>query len=485
MISASKLGKTLTCFLIYLIIVIPGYGQASADSLWSFPTIRTDLNEDGIPDYLGEEVSVSGIVNIESGILHEHYLQTFIQNDTSGISVFSYEINTSLAVGDSIIAWGVIDTYNGLTEVEVDSYRVIQQVDIPAAKLLTEATLNPAKYLGMLVVGEGHIIEKGTTFNGKYILLKPDDISESIMVYVSNFHRLFSDFNFSILEIGDKIGVKGVITEYNPEHPNQKNYKLFLRTADDLNYIGLPTYYVRLIIWGVIAIVLIILAWRLILRYRVDSKTREIQLSLRQKEILLQEIHHRVKNSLSIVNSLIELQIQSSDNKEAIDTLQSSQTRIQSIAMIHEKLYKSESLSDIELNQYIKELTEAIHGTFSSLENRVTLIFNLEPVKLNTDRAIYCGLLINELVVNAFKHAFSKIENGKLTVDLTKTGDTITLLVADNGPGLPGDFDTSGVDSLGQMLINSFVSNLNGNLTIADNPQGGTTFQITFPANTK
>ncbi len=482
MIFLNQLSKKLTIFIILLLIFTPAQGQTSADSLWSFPSIRTDLNGDGVPDYLGEPVSITGIANIESGLLHEHYLQVFVQNDTSGISLFSYQIEAPIAVGDSIIAWGIIDTYNGLVEVEADSYRVIQNVELPPAKQLNNAILNPAEFLGMMVEGEGTIIEKGTTFNGKYIIIKPDDISESIMVYVSNFHHLFTDFNFNVLDVGDKVGVTGIITEYNPEFPDQKNYKLFLRTPDDLNHIGLPAYYIRLLIWGVVSLALIALAWWFILRYKVDSKTREIQLSLKQKEILLKEIHHRVKNSLSIVNSLIELQIHNSENKEAIDTLQSSQTRIQSIAMIHEKLYKSDSLSDIGLDHYIKELTKAIHGTFSYMENHVALEFDLEPVKLNTDRAIYCGLLINELVVNAFKHAFPKTKDGKLTISLSKIDEDIILTVSDNGPGLPDDYDTASEENLGQMLIRSFVSNLKGDIKTAVSLDGGTSFQIRFPS---
>lgn len=466
---------------VFTLLANPVLGQATADTLWSFPTIRTDLNGDNIPDYLGEQVSVTGIVNVNSGLLHEHYLQVFIQNDSSGISLFSLQIDTPLFVGDSIRAWGVIDMYNGLIEVEADSYRVVQNVNLPPAGMLTDAILNPAKYLGMLVEGEGSIIEKGSTFNGKYVVIEPESGPGNMMVYVSNFHHHFSGFNFDVLSVGDKIAVKGIITEYNPDFPDEKNYKLFLRTPADLAFVGLPKYYIKLIFGGGIAILIITFVWIMVLRNRVDSKTKEIQFSLDQKDLLLKEIHHRVKNSLSIVSSLIELQIMSTDNKETIDILKNSQTRIQSVGLIHEKLYKSESLSSIELGAYIKDLAETIHATFTEYKEAVTLKFDLDKIELDTTRAIHCGLLVNELVINAFKHAFSKENQGKLSITLRKENNDIHLKLSDNGPGLPEDFNLDNGDNLGAMLIKSFISNMNGVMNISESREGGVSFEFKFP----
>ncbi|NIU00678.1 MAG: PAS domain S-box protein, partial [Aliifodinibius sp.] len=147
-----------------------------------------------------------------------------------------------------------------------------------------------------------------------------------------------------------------------------------------------------LIIGGLIVVTVLIVGWVLILRKRVDSKTSEIKQSLKEKEILLQEIHHRVKNSLAIVSGLIDLQLDGTDNDEARHVLQDSQTRIRSMALIHEKLYQTKSLSDIELDIYIKELVEAIHETFTEYQEAVDLRFNLEKVELDIDRVIPCGL---------------------------------------------------------------------------------------------
>lgn len=471
----------LTILLLVFLLSSTVFAQSETDSTSTYDQIRSDLNGDGQPDLLGEKIITTGIANSPSGLFHEQYLQIFIQNDSSGISIFSYNIDDPIVSGDSLVVWGAVDSYNGLVEVEADSYRVYQNRSLPKPLNLSDLISNPADYLGVLAKGEGVITETGSTYNGKYVIISPEESSGSIMVYVSNFHVRFSEFNFDILSVGDEIAVQGVITEYNPEFPGQKNYKLFLRTPQDLSYIGLPAYYKKLIFWGIAGLIIVALIWYLILRYRVESKTKEIRLSLKQKELLLKEIHHRVKNSLSIVSGLLEIQSSSAENEETIRMLQNSQTRIQSIALIHDKLYKTESLSDIDLDVYIKDLVESVHRTFTELNDSVSLFFDLDPVKIDSSQVIYCGLLINELVVNSFKHAFNGNDNGKLSVTLKKKNGHTVLTVADNGPGLPRNFNPNHEHGLGSMLINSFAENLNAEIKISEPEEGGTSYTFTFP----
>ncbi|WP_445666397.1 sensor histidine kinase [Fodinibius sp. AD559] len=480
-------GVVLYVVLFLLLSLSPAeycFGQVSDDSLWSFSKIRTDTNADNELDYLGEEVTITGIANISTGLFHEHYLQASIQNDSAGMSIFAMQIDTPFQPGDSLVVKGKIQRYNGLAEVNADSYRVFSNASkVPAPKSLNKAIANPSKYLGMLVEGEGSIIEKGSTFNGKYLRVSSGDLAGgTIMVYVSNFHHLFGQFNFDVLSVGDKISVRGIISEYNPEFPEVRTYKLFLRTPEDLEYVDFPKYYMLLIIGGLGVITALVVGWVMVLRKRVDSKTSTIQESLKEKEILLQEIHHRVKNSLAIVSGLIELQLDSTDSEEAKDVLQDSQTRIRSMALIHEKLYQSKSLSDIALDTYVKELVEAIHGTFTAYKKAVDLKFELDEIELNIDRVIPCGLLINELVVNAFKHAFKKDKKGVLEIGLFKENDNIKLSVADNGPGLPEDFDLGSEGNLGSLLIETFAAQLNAEKDIK-NTEVGSKFTFTFSKN--
>ncbi|MEX0723166.1 MAG: histidine kinase dimerization/phosphoacceptor domain -containing protein [Gracilimonas sp.] len=472
--------KFILSFVLHLLIGTTAFAQSNSDSLTSYSTIRTDTNKDNILDYLGEEVTITGIANINSGLLHEHYLQIFIQNDSTGMSVFAMEIDEPVEVGDSLVVKGKIEEYNGLAEVHADNYELYKRAsESPSFRPLSAAIEDPARYLGMLVEGEGSIIEKGSTFNGKYIRVSQENGFGNMMVYVSNFHRLFDDFNFEILRVGDKVSVKGIITEYNPEFPNERHYKLFLRTPSDLGYASLPQFYIYLFFGGFALVTLFIIGWVVVLRNKVDSKTNEIQSSLKEKEVLLREIHHRVKNSLAIISGLIELQLDSTDSKEARNVLQNSQTRLQSVGLIHEKLYQTDSFTDIELDHYIKDLVQAIHSTFTEYKDDVQLVFDVERIELNIDRVIPCGLLINELVVNAFKHAFRKGQKGRLDISLRKQGEEVVLKVSDNGSGLSTEFGKENQESLGTLLINSFASQLKAKMKV-DN-KNGATFTFTFP----
>lgn len=478
-------GRIASLCLLFLFFSHSALGQVHSDSIWTYSKIRADVNNDDTLDHLGAEVSITGIANINSGLLHEHYLQAFIQNDSAGMSIFAMRIDTPFEVGDSLVVRGKIQRYNGLAEVNADSYQVFKNIrSALTPEPLSAAISDPSQYLGMLVEGEGSVIEKGNTFNGKFVRISQENQMGSMMVYVSNFHRLYEDFDLDILRIGDTISVKGIITEYNPEFPNERTYKLFLRTPDDLRYASVPQFYLYLLFGGVVIASFIIIGWVIILRRRVDSKTSEIQHSLKEKDVLLREIHHRVKNSLSIVSGLLELQLESTNSKEARSVLQNSQSRIHSVALIHEKLYQTESLSDIELDNYIRELVEAIHGTFNDYKKDVVLSFDLEKVELDIDRVIPCGLLINELVVNAFKHAFSIGKKGTLHFNLKTQNENILLTVSDNGPGLPKRFEQNKDESLGTMLIDTFAAQLDGQMEIETNSKG-TSFIFTFPKNQK
>lgn len=457
------------------------YGQANPDSLWSYRTIISDTDGDSVLDYDGQQVKISGVANVASGLLHETYLQIFVQTDSSGLSLFSMKIDEPVSTGDSIVATGKVEKYFGLAEVHVESYRVIKNVGEPRPLFLEEVMTDTEKYIGMLVAGEGEIMDMGHQFNGSYFIISPENSDGTMMIYLSNFHSMYASFNFDLLSVGDKVSIKGVLSEYSPNYPSNRTHKIFLRTPEDLQSISFPQYYTRLLLMGFVALAVFGLGWVFALRKRVDSKTKEIQLSLYQKELLLKEIHHRVKNSLSIVSGLIEIQLSSTENREATHILQDCRTRIQSVAMIHEKLYKTESLSDIDLDYYIKDLVESIHGTFTEVKDSVDLQFDLTPIKLDTDRAVYSGLLMNELVVNAFKYAFSSDKQGTLAVELKKENNEIILRVSDNGPGLPDNFNTDEGDSLGTILINTFAANLSAAIEVSDNDNNGTSFQFRFP----
>jgi PAS domain S-box-containing protein len=215
----------------------------------------------------------------------------------------------------------------------------------------------------------------------------------------------------------------------------------------------------------------------------LQKKQADLSTSLREREVLLQEVHHRVKNNLQIVSSLINMQMRQLKDPTSRSALLECKSRIETIALIHENLYRSRNYANVQFSAYIKELISNIfHATGVSLEN-IEFTINIEDTPLSVDKAIPCGLILNELITNAVKHAFPE-GRGVLRVELKKLNEKdILLAVSDNGVGLPPQFEIGKSKSLGMILVSTLAGQLDGRLEIArDN---GTSFQITFPLETK
>ncbi len=206
----------------------------------------------------------------------------------------------------------------------------------------------------------------------------------------------------------------------------------------------------------------------------------QINKSLKEKEILLTEIHHRVKNNLAIISGLIELQKENVDkNTNVQNELEEIQSRIQSIVLVHEKLYQSETLSEISLKSYIEDLTGYIDSVLNDSRKSVRIEKNLDDVTLNIIHAVPFGILYNELIVNIFKHAFNgRTKQCMAEVKLEAEHDKITLTVADNGIGLPDNIKLDEPETLGFTLIKALSEQLNGTLEV--NSSEGTKFRFTF-----
>jgi two-component sensor histidine kinase len=203
----------------------------------------------------------------------------------------------------------------------------------------------------------------------------------------------------------------------------------------------------------------------------------ELKKSLAEKEVLLKEIHHRVKNNMQIISSLLNLQIQFEDLDETISVLKESQGRIKSMAIIHEKLYQSSSLSNINFKEYIEKLIRDIYYSYGILNGFIESVLEIDDINLNIDTAIPLGLIINELVTNSIKYAFP--ENiGRITIKLVSNNDQHELTIADNGTGISEDLILESSKTLGLQLVNSLINQLDGKLEV-DTSQG-TKFKIIF-----
>ncbi|MDJ1180141.1 PAS domain S-box protein [Roseofilum sp. BLCC_M91] len=212
-----------------------------------------------------------------------------------------------------------------------------------------------------------------------------------------------------------------------------------------------------------------------------DRKQAESRLvtSLQEKEILLKEIHHRVKNNLLVVSNLLEFQADYVSNPSLIKVLEDSRSRIYSMALIHEKLYRSMTLDTINFGEYLEDLVHNLFESYNLENNRVTFDLDIEPVLLNIETAHPCGLIVNELLSNTLKHAFPEGRKGKVKIILhQQENDRIVVKVADNGIGFPENLDFRHVDSLGMELVCTLTEQLEGEITLIRDH--GTTFELRF-----
>jgi PAS domain S-box-containing protein len=212
-----------------------------------------------------------------------------------------------------------------------------------------------------------------------------------------------------------------------------------------------------------------------------DRKLAELQLqeSLREKEVLLQEIHHRVKNNLQVICSLLDLQSQRIQEPGMQEMFRESYNRVKSMALVHEKLYQYRHFVRINFAEYMESLTNDLFYAYGVKASLITLELDIDEITLNIDTAIPCGLIINELVSNALKYAFTDSQEGKIRIGLhTEDGQQFTLIVRDSGKGLPKDFDFSTTKSLGLRLVNVLTDQLEGTLEI--DCRSGTEFRISF-----
>ncbi len=211
------------------------------------------------------------------------------------------------------------------------------------------------------------------------------------------------------------------------------------------------------------------------------QSNEQIQASLLEKEVLLKEIYHRVKNNLQVISSLLNLQSAYIQDAQDMAIFQQSQQRIASMALVHEKMYQSPDLAKINLNEYVQDLVSSLCTCYELNTDAIAINIHVDDgILLGLDTAIPCSLIIHELVSNSLKHAFTGGISGEINIEIENTSvNEITLIVRDNGIGLPSNFDFKNTASLGWELIDALSSQLSGDITI--NNDIGVEFKIDFP----
>lgn len=209
------------------------------------------------------------------------------------------------------------------------------------------------------------------------------------------------------------------------------------------------------------------------------QQEKELQESLKEKEVLLKEVHHRVKNNMQVISSILNLQSSYIKDETAVEMLRESQDRIKSMAFIHESLYQGKNLSHVKFSEYVRNLVSNLFHTYGVNKAGLKLKFDLDEVFLNLDTSIPCGLIINELISNALKYAFTDREKGELSVTLKKIeGGKLKLEIADDGKGFPKEINWKDTESLGLQLVVTLAGQIRGDIQMET--KKGTTFTIVF-----
>ena len=210
-------------------------------------------------------------------------------------------------------------------------------------------------------------------------------------------------------------------------------------------------------------------------------KAEEQTASLQEKTALLKEIHHRVKNNLQLICSLLRLQASRLDHGQELRAFQESQARVHAIALLHERLYQSHDLARVELGEYLGTLAGDILRAHSGPSREIRLRLEMEPVWLSQDTLLPCGLIVNELVTNSCKYAFPDGKEGEIYLSVKPGADhTLVIVAEDDGVGLPTGLDFRRSTTLGLQLVDDMVSQLKGSWTVE--PSAGTQFRIILPA---
>lgn len=211
----------------------------------------------------------------------------------------------------------------------------------------------------------------------------------------------------------------------------------------------------------------------------LEEKTKDLERLLKEKELLLKETHHRVKNNLQLLASMINLQSSNIEDEYYRELFDAARQRIINMARVHQGFYESRNYTSIKFNKFIKEIAEFLLDLYIPDHKRIEINYNIEEIDLGINYSVNIGLIINELITNSIKHAFTETQTGKINIIINCTDDTLLLVVEDNGKGMPADLNKEKSNSLGLILIESLVDQMKG--TVECISASGTTFKIIIP----
>lgn len=282
---------------------------------------------------------------------------------------------------------------------------------------------------------------------------------------------------------GDYLGKKRVSEQI--ENMNRITSEAILSSLESFGTITWVSIWIVFCVG--IGAVFLIGSWNSELKKKVLEKTEslkntkeELKESLAEKETLLTEIHHRVKNNLAVVNALLELQLLKNEDPGIKLVLSDSISRVKSMAIVHETLYQTETFSSVDIAEYLEKLCDSIGTTLKSSDKEIQILLSVDPINLSLEKAISLGLLVNEVIINSYKHAFKNLSSGNVFIRLKRTTQGLNLEITDDGTGFSESANSNGnKKSIGLKLINILSKQLKGTLELKSE-NGKTSFKLQF-----
>jgi PAS domain S-box-containing protein len=380
-----------------------------------------------------------------------------VQNITKAGKVFTSYLSASLIVNDKGDVVGSMGVSRDITEIRANERKALEQ----KAKL--ESIFNSTENMMIWTMNKDRCI---TSLNNNLVKWAKSELKEDLRI-TTNIQNIFErhlemDFYQGQLTFFDD-AFKGKPRQFEIPLRSKDNKVIWLQAFLNPVYLDEKLEEVSCLFYDNTE------------RKEIDRKIRD---SLKEKEVLLQEVHHRVKNNLQVISSILNLQTSYVNDPGTLEILKESQNRIKSMSFIHETLYRTTDFSSINFSEYIKSLSYNLIQSYRLQNCHVDFVADVDEVEMSIDQAIPCGLIVNELVSNALKYAYTGRSKGKLAISLKEKNNRIFLQISDDGIGLPENFKFEKTDSLGVQLVYSLTEQLDG--TIEVDASDGTSFLIIF-----
>lgn len=378
-------------------------------------------------------------------------------NVTKSGKEFTSYVSASLIANDKGEVVGSMGVSRDITEIRANERRALEQ----KAKL--ESIFNSTENMMMWTMNKDRCI---TTLNNNLVAWASNELKEELRINTNIQEVMERHLDQNLyqgqLSFFDE-AFKGKPTQFEIPLKGIESQVIWLQAFINPVYLGDKLEEVSCLFYDNTE------------RKEIDRKIRD---SLKEKEVLLQEVHHRVKNNLQVISSILNLQSSYVDDEGTLEILKESQNRIKSMSFIHETLYRTTDFSSINFAEYIKSLSYNLIQSYRLQNCHIEFEADIDVVEMSIDQAIPCGLIVNELVSNALKYAYKDREEGKLSILLKDINNRIHLRISDDGIGLPENFKFEKTDSLGVQLVYSLTEQLDGTIDVESN--SGTSFLITF-----